>query len=172
VNWKGYKRKQLWPNFEVLFCCMSEGTDENLSQLCMLQSRFKPAVSPIQMRIVTAWVNPWLINNISISIIYLIVDFTVKISNWMSMWLRGLSTSSDSPLSKMIACGPDSQGFTASVNINVNIHTNHYSLNSCRTHWAFCYCLVLIIQATRAWSWTVLSLRKRTVASLDVLSGW
>ena len=24
-------------------------------------------------------------------------------------------------------CGLDSQGFTASININVNIHTNHHS---------------------------------------------
>ena len=155
----------------MLFCYMPEGTDEDLSHLCMFQSRFKPAMSQIQ-RIVTAWVNPWLINNISISIIYLIVDFTVKISNWMLVWLRGLSTLRDRPLSKMIDCGLDSQGFTASISIYVNIHTNYHSLISCRTHWAFCYCLVLIIQATRAWSWPVLSLRKRTVASFGVLSGW
>jgi len=53
-DWKGYKRKQLWPNFEVLFCYMPDRTDENLSQLCMFQSRFKPAMSQIQIRIVTA----------------------------------------------------------------------------------------------------------------------
>ena len=167
---------------------MPEGTDENLSQLCMFQSRFKPAVSQIWIRIVTAWVNPWLINNISISIIYLTVHFTVEISNWMLMWLRGLSTLSDRPVSKMIDCGLDSQGFTASINIKVNMHTNHHSLNSCRIHWAFRtawswsykqqdplslpYCLVLIIQATTACSWTVPSVRKCTIASFDILSGW
>jgi hypothetical protein len=37
----------------------------------------------------------------------------------MLMWLGNLSTLSDRPLSKMIDCGLDGQGFTANIDINV-----------------------------------------------------
>jgi hypothetical protein len=77
----------------------------NACHNCVCFSLESTSYVPNTNKIFTAWVNPWLINNISISMIYLIVVFTLKISNWMLTWLRGLSTLSDRLLSKMMDCG-------------------------------------------------------------------